>query len=101
MDSLSFENRVSLTRKSEDLNNAVEELSSSYAKRESIATINSRPTRTSEICTAIAYCYMFTIAVAAFAGAIVIYGEVGVCSWGLDCGGGYAMVDSALYKNIV
>jgi len=75
MNRLSFENRVSLSRKSVDIIQTVEELSSSYAKREEFVLTNSHlfttHVHTSEVCTVFA-----AMCVAIVAGAVGIYGLV-------------------------
>ena len=64
MRNLSFENRASLSQKSDDLVRIVEELSSSYAKREEFAIKMSHLSsemRTSEICTGpVFFCAVLT-----------------------------------------
>lgn len=108
MENLSFENRVSISRKmkSEDLFRSVEELSSSYTKREKLAFNKSLECKmyTSEVCT-----YVFACAAAiswigaAIAALIAEAFVVAHCeTWVWDCPGGEtAMVESVIYKNIV
>ena len=99
MNTLSFENRVSLTReKVKNLTSIIEELSSSYEKREDYC-INEYPclsvsSRTSEI--GFVPVVAAVLLVAALVGGVVI----SLMCWfeGYEC---YATVDSALYKNIV
>jgi len=111
MNSLSFENRISLARKSEDIVRAVEELSSCYAKREEFALKNSHllPIRTSEICTPIFVCvaaviagvvgylYVGVVAVAALGGGIILCLGIYV---GEYCDPSHSL-SYVTYKNIV
>ena len=111
MKNLSFENRVLLTRKRENLTKAVEELSSSYAKREEFASENSHvfTTYTSEICSplgficiAAAIVYALGAVVAAVGVAIAAVAAVGVWVVPDDRDSdSIAMIDSTIYKNIV
>ena len=112
MNKLNFENRVSLSRKSDDLIPVIENLSSSYAKRVEFASKNSHLfttySKTSEICgpgfcaipvAVFAYAYAVFVAIAAEAVGVV-------CDLGLwDCNFEMAMVDikveSVFYKNTV
>jgi hypothetical protein len=106
MVNLSFENRVSLIRKSEDLTKAVEELSSSYEKREDFVSKNPYRTQTSEICLEPFVCaVVLAVAIwvlgAVIACAAVGAGTVALCAHeALPCND-YAMIDSVIYKNIV
>jgi hypothetical protein len=108
MANLNFENRVSLTRKSEDLIKVVEDLSSNYQNRENFFCTpkNNSEIKTSEICTIGAVCFAY-MGFFAWAAAIAV-GAVLAGAWRwvmckaevLPCYD-YAMLDSVNYKNIV
>jgi len=108
MNSLSIENRVSLSREREngDILKKVEELSSSYANREDYALNHSNVFKryTSEICTVPGVCLaivvgaVYTFGVVVSAGAVLI---VGVNWVGVHNVFDSAMVDSVIYRNIV
>jgi hypothetical protein len=58
MNQFSFQDRVSLSRSSEELTKIVDELSSNYEKRENfVSKIPHMKNRTSEICVPL-FCYM-------------------------------------------
>jgi len=104
MNSLSFQNRVSLSRKSEDITRTVEELSSCYAKREEFAVSNPHAfaMRTSEICVPLPVfvCgfYAFVGAVMAVVAGVVAAVGAAVLLWpAIDS---LAMADFTTYKNI-
>ena len=94
MNSLSFENRISLTRKSEDLTKIVEELSSSYAKREDFVLINPRlfANKTSEIIFPTPVWYLSYVLV-------YLYNFTSDAT--VEGGSNYAIVDSTINKNVV
>ena len=104
MANLNFENRISLTRKSESLAQIVEELSASYEKRESFTSMNLLPQiRTSEIggLFAAVGVLAFAVAVAALVtigfNINIVYDEASFWGYGYP----YAMSDYANYINIV
>jgi len=126
MNSLSFKNRASLTGKSDDLVKIVEELSSSYAKREDLLSSyvkrhefaskhsNVFAAHTSEICSAAGVCFAAGAIVWVAAVAVTVVGlwMIGIVSWGVcyteagSCSDGNetaynSIVDSSIYKNIV
>lgn len=105
MNSLISENRVSLSRKSEDLFKIVEELSSSYTKREKFAFANALEVQkyTSEVCTFFILCAYVSYVGAVALGVAVVAGYLacGFDIWDCSGGGEYAMVDSMTYKNVV
>lgn len=113
MGNLNFENRISLTRKSEDFLKAVEELSFCYAKREEFALKNPHILRTmhstSEVCSPFFVCaavaivavggFMYAAVVAIVAAAVGFSTCVGVT--GYDDEGICEIIDFTTYKNIV
>ena len=110
MKNSSFENRVSLTRKNENLIRTVEELSSCYAKREEFALKNSYafPMHTSEICLPVGFCAFviaagaYVYAVAAAAAAVVELVWFVLAAWTIASGesNNIAIADFTTYKNI-
>ena len=104
MNSLNFENRVSLTRKSENLAKIIEELSSSYEKRESFAAIKILPQlHTSEV--GLAVVFVLIAAVIAIGGVITMGWNITHCEteFSGECFAyyPYATTDSVTYSNIV
>jgi len=106
MGNLCFENRVSLTRKSEDIAKTVAELSSCYAKREEFALKNPHALgamRTSEICDPLPFfiCYIYAIAVSTAGIAIVVLTEIGMEFNFFVYNDNNPLDGSDAYKNIV
>ena len=110
MNSLNFENRVSLSqkRKSEDILRTVGKLSSSYAKREELAFNNSQEFKryTSEVCLGpvpVALCGFYALAALVAVAAWEIAAFCGTWIWecNLEVSMVNPMVDSVIYKNIV
>ncbi|MDR1181372.1 MAG: hypothetical protein LBL13_05295 [Bacteroidales bacterium] len=110
MTNLSLKNRVSLTRKSEDLIKVIEDLSSNYQNRENFFCMpqNNSEIKTSEICTIgfICVAYVAGLVAAWLAGVAVVYAfagalQVGACKTEFLPCNDYAMVDSVIYKNVV
>jgi hypothetical protein len=102
MNRFNFENRVSLTRKSEDLINTVDELSSCYEKRLDFVSKNliTYPTsRTSEISTAAAVASFLALAAVLAIAAFYVVAAASMLFW--DHNDFNSMVDSYTYKNIV
>ena len=113
MNSLNFENRVFLSRKSGDFKKTIETLSSDHKKREEFFRnlSNRSEIKTSEVCTVFAVCaavwiagafvdvVAIAIAVAAAAAGVVCVGEFWDCN--LETAMIDTKVDSFLYKNIV
>ena len=103
MKNLSFENRTSLTRKSESIIKTIEELSSCYVEREKFALLNphAQIIRTSEIFPPLpgplwnwsdSWSELFFVLVQHYSYSTIIIGEGG---------GNLAVVDSTINKNIV
>ena len=96
-----FENRVSLSRKNEDIVKTVEELSSSYAKRLNFASkhLHDYPImRTSEIGVGGFFLAVAVIAGAAVIAAFAVIAAAQLLFWDGDDFQG--RVDSIIYKNI-
>jgi hypothetical protein len=113
MNSLSFENRVSLIRKSEDLAKIIEDLSSDYQNRADF--LHEKPCThlfTSEVCSPFVLCagaiFFIYAAIVAAVGAVLYAVAAGVgvvagCVYEVSRGNcfEFASINQVSYKNVV
>ena len=96
MNRLSFEDRASLSRKSEEFAKIAEELTNSYEKRKDFMYSNPYITHTSEICLGALAC----IALFAMAIDVIAWFIMGCWEETMPCFA-YSTVDTMTYRNIV